>query len=189
MNNQKAINWASLEKFIGEDIPQCVKAALLLCGFDSIASLGEINEKWISEVEKTINNNNNHMEKMKQLKCCFSEYYKGLNRFEFLPGHVALLMSLPKFVCAYRSAQSGSVPELNGRFSFILEELIRTAESNLSKAPNQAVYSDEIKCFATYIFLLSGRSCYEFIRKNLPLPSVETVSKCKITWKVVKFFV
>lgn len=62
----------------------------------------------------------------------------------------------------------------------ILNKLIKTAEFNELKDKNHATYSDEIRYFATYIFLLCGRSCYEMLRSNLPIPSVKTI--CKIAY-------
>lgn len=149
--------------------------ALILCGFDSLSSLSEINESYVAQMENHINEK--HMEQIQTFNCCYSQYYKGLTVFRFLPGHVALILGIPKYVVSYKNAHRTSTLELNGKYSFILEEMIRTAESNLYKDPNHAVYSDAIKYFSTYIFLQCGRSCYEMLRKNLPLPSVETICK------------
>lgn len=115
------------------------------------------------------------MEKIKSLTCCHSEFYKNLANFHFLPGHVTIIATIPKYIEEYRIAHQSSDFEVNGRYSFLLEELIRTAESNLFKDPNHATYSDTIRYFATYIFLLCGRSCYEILRENLPFPSVKTI--------------
>lgn len=168
------MNWIGFEKFIGEEIPQCVKRVLSLCGYDSFFSLSEINEGHIKSMENHITVN--YMEEIKSFDCCYSEYYKNQGVFQFLPGHAATVEALPKYVEKYKVFYQPDL-KLNGRYSPILEELIRTAESNLFKDKHHAAYSDSIRYFATYVFLLCGRSCYEFLSANLPLPSTKTICK------------
>lgn len=64
-----------------------------------------------------------------------------------------------------------------GKFSVILTELLRTAEQNFKKSKHANQYNDIIKYFSTYIFLLCGRTCYETLHKNLPIPSTKTIRK------------
>lgn len=154
-----------------------MKRPLILCGYDSLFSLREINESKIDKIENHITVN--HMETIKTFNCCHSNYYKNLTTFRFLPGHASIISALPKYIENYKIAYQSSNFELNGRYSFILEEMVRTAESNLFKDSNHATYSDTIRYFATYIFLLCGRSCYEMLRANLPLPSTKTI--CEYT--------
>lgn len=59
----------------------------------------------------------------------------------------------------------------------ILKEMIKTALRNAEYVKNHAQYSDIIRYFATYIYIIGGRSCYEVLYENLPLPSVSTVCK------------
>lgn len=56
-----------------------------------------------------------------------------------------------------------------------MRELIQTALQKENSGKNITRYSDIIRYFATYIFILCGRSCYEVLNKNLPLPSIPTV--------------
>lgn len=116
----------------------------------------------------------NYMEEIKMFNCCHSTYYKNQEVFKFLPGHASTVGALPKYVEKYRIAQQPEF-ELNGRYSPILEELIKTADLNLFKDKHHATYSDTLRWFATYIFLLCGRSCYEVLCANLPLPSTKTI--------------
>lgn len=146
---------------------------LVLCGFDSLFSLSELNESYIEKIESHINAE--EMEAIQSIDCCYADYYKNLHTFKFLPGHAAVILSIPKYVEEFKNAHKPSAWEPNGRFPFILEEMIRTAESNLFKDINHAAYSENIRYFATYIFLLCGRSCYEMLRANLPLPSTKTI--------------
>lgn len=170
------MNWVAFENFIGEEIPQCVKRVLIICGYDSLFSLCELKETHIETIENYITAN--HMETIKAFNCCHSNYYKNVTIFRFLSGHAAIVSAIPKYVEKYKNVHKSSNFDPKGRYSFILEEMIRTAEANLFKDPNHASYSDTIRYFATYIFLLCGRSCYEMLRANLPLPSTKTIRKC-----------
>lgn len=58
--------------------------------------------------------------------------------------------------------------------TFILKELVRSARQNSNLPPTRYRYSEEIQWFSTYVFLLCGRSAYEFLSYNLPIPSVST---------------
>lgn len=61
----------------------------------------------------------------------------------------------------------------NSDFSPILQSMVN--DFHREKGNHRAKYSDFNRYFATYIFLKAGRSCYEFLCNNLPLPSVKTV--------------
>lgn len=63
-------------------------------------------------------------------------------------------------------------------YSVILSQLIKTAERNKNKSKHANYYSDTIKYFSTYIFLLCGRTCYETLCRNLPIPSTKTICEC-----------
>ena len=67
--------------------------------------------------------------------------------------------------------------EKEAGFSVILKELILTAIHNGNLSKNNAEYSDIIRYFSTYIYLIGGRSCYEVLSQNLPLPSRSTICK------------
>lgn len=121
--------------------------------------------------------NANEMSKIQQLNCCHSEYYSKKMNFQFLPGHVVILLALPKYAREFCESSQTFQPSGNEKFPFILNELIQTVENNMYTDKNHASYSDTIRFFATYVFLLCGRSCYEMLRANLPFPSVKTIRK------------
>lgn len=125
------MNWVAFENFIGEEIPQCVKGVLITCGYDSLFSLGEIKETHIESMENYITAN--HIDTIKAFNCCHSSYYKNLNIFRFLPGHAAIVSAIPKYVEKYKNAHKSSHFDPKGRYSFILEEMIRTAEPICSR--------------------------------------------------------
>lgn len=167
------MNWIPFENFIGEEIPRCVKSVLNLCGYTTVFSLVEISEIHVKEMELHMN--------MKRIaihwQCNHSDYYENLEEFEFLPGHMTIILALPKYASAYQQTLRTTFLEPNASFSFILNELIRTAEVNEHKDANHASYPKTVRFFSTYIFLLCGRACYEMLRANLPLPSTKTIRK------------
>lgn len=59
----------------------------------------------------------------------------------------------------------------------MLSKLIESANTNRNKSKNAYQYDDIVKNFATYIFLLCGRTCYETLNKNLPIPSTKTICR------------
>lgn len=173
-----SINWETFENYFGEKIPTCIKTVLNLCGYSSFLSVKGIKQEDINEIEAHVTEH--FSSNILQLQCCHCEYYKSQisrGQFKFLPGHETLLIVLPEYVEEFQRAYMRKVIELDGRYSFILNELIKTAEENKYKEVNQASYPDAIRFFAVYVFLLCGRSCYKMLKSNLPIPSVPTIRK------------
>lgn len=169
------MNWNRFENFLGEEMPRCVKIALNISGYDTITSICEINVNSVGEIEKHINKNSRY-ELMQKIQCNHSEYYKKIKEFQFLPGHKTVILALPKYASQFQQLKSNISDFGNGdHFPFILNEMNRTAEMNQFKDANHATYSDTIRFFATYVFLLCGCSCYDMLRVNLPLPSTKTI--------------
>lgn len=162
-----------LLKNLGEPIPFCIKSFLCECGFVTLSSLRGINTSTVAEIE-------DHMQCygrtiIQNLFCCSSQSYKAQNKFKLLPGHRAFILELPKYVP--EQSTKIAVHAIDPTFSFVLQKMIETAQSNFEKLSNKNEYSDTMRYFSTYVFLLCGRSCYEFLRQNLQLPSVSTVCK------------
>lgn len=167
-----------ISTFFGEEFPECVEKILFVCGYDTIASLRNVNINSILEIERqtrlyfrgTIH----------RLTCCHSEFYKEQNKFEFLPGHRELILEMPEYVKLYLvKTKTQETPTQNGAFSTVLNALIETAQQNSNRDKNHAQYDDVIRFFSTYIFISSGRSCYEVLNDNLPMPSTKTVCELK----------
>lgn len=167
--------WNRFENFIGEKIPRCIKTALEMCCFDTILSLCEIKPIHIGIIENHINQHRH--EQIEKMHCNHSDYYRNIEKFRFLPGHEAIILALPKYATQFQEVLKSSVVDTETKtdFTLILNEMIKTAESNKDKDSNHATYSDTIRFFATYVFLMCGRSCYEMLRTNLPLPSTKTI--------------
>lgn len=60
----------------------------------------------------------------------------------------------------------------------VLNLLVKTAKENKkSKQKEGYRYDETIKKFASYIFMLGGRLCYETLQTNIGLPSPSSVSR------------
>lgn len=163
------MNWTKVEEITGEKFPMCTKEILNTCGYDTFGSLKCISEQSVQDIENHINTKSRAT--IEALKCCHSEYYKSLDEFKFIPGHKDLVISLSKL--NYLTIEKHDLlPESN--CSFFLKEMVKTAATIGKKCSK---YSDVIRWFATYIFLQCGRSCYELLNQNLPLPSTRTIRK------------
>lgn len=188
--------WEDLEKFVGHEIPIFLKLLLWKAGYDNMISVHQICDKKIGELEKFIDNRKNQIlrEIMTELENFDSDdsisasisAYKNNADFEFLPGHRSILLSLSGHIqnmqLHYKYAYGGEKLIANEasnqpNYSIILTELIKTATTNMNKSKYAYQYTDVVKYFSTYIFLLCGRTCYETLNKNLPIPSTKTICK------------
>lgn len=170
-----------MEQYIENTLPPCVKILLKFSAYDSLSVLEELNEQRINEIEEFISECGQNV--LNGLSCCHHDKYKKQTKFKFLPGHRAVLLSLSKIFQKSNSQQNISLDisqlnHSNGAFSVILNELIQTAQTNTHKFKNNAEYSDIIRYFFTYVYLMSGKSAYETLQKNLPIPSTKTICKC-----------
>lgn len=175
-----SINWDIFEVFVGEKIPTCIKLVLNLCGFNTYLSLREIKLKDIHGIQECVDKNFSN--EILQLSCCHASFYKSQishEHFKLLPGHEALVLALPKYVEQFQAEYMKKCIDLKGRYSFVLNELLETAEANKFQSVYRASYSDAVRYFVVYIFLLCGRACYKMLQANLPIPSIPTI--CKYT--------
>lgn len=182
----EAINWNIFENFIGEKLPACIKSILNLCGYNTFLSLREIKQRDITEIEECVKKN--FSTQILQLHCCHAEYYISKishAQFKLLPGHETLIMALPKYAEKLQKTYLKQITDLKGRYSFILNELIQTAEENRFNDIHHTIYSDEIRSFAVYVFLLCGRACYKMLKANLPIPSIPTIRKFEKQYHVM----
>lgn len=161
------MNWKKIEEIINEPLPICVKKILTVCAYDTLASPKSVSIDSCVEIENHINLNSRQT--IQELNCCHSDHYKKQSHFKLLPGHRDLIISLSK-ISLLSQENSGK-----SEFSRMLKEFIHTAIENGERDCPR--YSDTIKWFATYVFLLCGRSCYEVLNHNLPLPSTKTIRK------------
>lgn len=179
--------WAKIDGIAGEVIPMCIKKILSSCGYDTLLSLQNISLETVNRIERHINEH--FIDIIQEFDCCHQEYYKEQTIFKFLPGHSDFLIALsrklstcepccePTCESKYESFDIIRAVEDHPSLSLILKEMIKTALRNGIDVKKHAQYADIIRYFATYIFIIGGRSCYEVLYKNLPLPSVSTVRK------------
>lgn len=163
-------------------IPACIKVILIQCGFDNLLSIQTINERLINDTE--VYAAKNLVKEIGELKCCHCKTYHGQianKRFEFVPGHRALILELGK-QCSSQEFLAQFTTKTNNKsnesaFSNLLAELVNTAHANFEQSPHLNRYSDLIKYFAMYMFMACGKFCYEIICRNLPMPATSTVRK------------
>lgn len=60
-------------------------------------------------------------------------------------------------------------------FSHLLNMLINNAKYNSNKDPKGYRYDECIRYFATYIYIMCGKACYETLSANLPIPKAQTI--------------
>lgn len=164
--------WQKVESLLGESVPVCIKNVLIFRGYNTLLSLRSISAESIVRIENYMNENVGDI--IQRLDCCYNDSYKEQKTFKFLPGHYDFLLILPKYINDERQSLKQSV-ENNLGFPVIMEELIYTSLGNKTVDKHSAQYSDVDRNFATYIFILCGRSCYEVLYKNFPLPSISTI--------------
>lgn len=82
----------SLEKSLGEKLPDNIGQILSLCGFSCRASIRNLNDNsYIRLIERYVNENRDKFNSVFE-----KTVYKNSNEFKFLPGHEALLQALPQ---------------------------------------------------------------------------------------------
>lgn len=157
-------------------VPNFIIKILQESGFENISSLEHLSSNYIDDIEKIVDENRDLIA---------DHRYKVDRKFKFLPGHRALLLNIPKAVEKHINnvnqiddGLKDSNAENLCKFSHVLQKLIETATANTDKHANTARFSDDIKYFATYIYLLCGKACYETLSANLPFPKADTIRKC-----------
>lgn len=121
-------------------------------------------------------------EVIQELECCHADVYKTQDQLKLLPGHRDFLLSISKYKFGASKEFGSKVlqeSEQKSALPVVLQAMIETSQQNAGINKHHAHYNDLIRYFATYAFLSAGRSCYEFLRSNLDLPSTKTVCKFK----------
>lgn len=81
-----------MEKLNGEKLPECVKFLLTKSAYNTIATLREINEDKLLNIETFLDGRKDYIA---ALNCCYHDHYQSLEVFEFLPGHKDLILNMP----------------------------------------------------------------------------------------------
>lgn len=158
-----------LEKVLNEKINADVIQILLRCGFDSKIAISNIDKESMQEIEKYGNEDRSVLQ---------GTTYENMEKFVLKPGHKLTIFHLANKAKSLLKATVDETMQLNtSQFSFILKTFIETAQSNTGRAQNGYRYNDINRYFSTFVYLFCGKSCYETLSANLPIPSVNSIRK------------
>lgn len=152
----------------------CLRQVLCKCGFDNILSLKCVDGNKLEEIESYIEKNRS-MTINFFFKCSHKEVYTKMMKFEFLPGHKAVILKWCSELQPYKPSNEFDVD--HPAFTPMLKEIITSALSNYKKAANARRYTRLIINFCTYIHILAGKASYEVLCENLLLPKSDTICK------------
>lgn len=161
-----------LHKFIGSEIPPIVIKLLISAGFETLIALKELDSNSIHLIEEYVQKN----------RCLLSgSVYENDDHFQFLPGHRKVILSIPKYLNELETSNPiNNAAYQRPELSIILKSLLEMAEKNQNRNPKGFRYSEIIRNFATYVFLMCGRACYDTLCANLPIPKTDTICKLSI---------
>lgn len=171
-----------MEQFLGSNIPKCIKTILISSGFDCEIALKGLNSDCIVEIESHIQNDRHIL---------LDTPYQNIENFKFLPGHRTIILSIPAYLEELKVKTTNNVEELFSGYQYlssIMRGLLETANNNKNKHPKAYRYSEMIRYFATYVFLMCGRACYDTLCANLPIPKTETIGKYVLRRSHMKIF-
>lgn len=75
----------------------------------------------------------------------------------------------------YYNNDISEIGDLTKKTSTFLTMLIKSEERRLNYKSGGCRYSNALKLFSTYLFIVGGRIAFETLSANLPLPSISTV--------------
>lgn len=166
-------NFDVLEKSFRKELPECLVKILKVCGFTSKAVLKHIDTETVNILEKFCNQNREFVK-----SALIGSLYENMQPFQFVPGHRILLLNMPKYVVSNQSIDTRAVSDDSMvTYSTIMKSLIENAKKNLDRSDTGNRYNSISKAYATYLYLMAGKACYECLCANLPLPKADTVCK------------
>lgn len=175
--------WCNFQTFLNKNIPSCLIKLLVDSGYDNAFSVENLDLEHLIDMEKYIQDN--MMDTIHGFNCCYSTNYQQQKLFRFLPAHRSLILGLKEkvkdFISSEMQPSIESASEI-AKYSKIFGELIATAQKNIRVPPHGHRYSDVIKYFSIYVYMVSGRACYDMLSNNLPLPKSSTISKYIFIW-------
>lgn len=153
------------------EIPPVLIQILNHVGYNSFIALKGVNQNNIVEIEKYVSEN------LLDFKHILSNsVYARMEKFVFfLPGHKAIICNLPLFVEKYEHDTENERFVETLPISFMMKQMLKTAMRNDKRDQRHHQFSVEIQHFATYIYMICGKGCYEVLCNNLPLPQANTI--------------
>lgn len=162
-----------------ESFPGCTCLQHILCesGFENALSLKLITEDHINEIEKYIHTSRETI--LNGLNCAHANIYKNQTIFQFLPGHRIIILKWPATIPSDKNSNEAdqTFTVNHPAFSPICREIISSALTNYKRDPKGRTFSDLLMKFSIYVYLLAGKSSYEVISSNLPMPKAGTICK------------
>lgn len=158
-----------LEKLLNDKLHPDIVKILKRSGFDTIFSISSINESAIAEIEQYASEDKTVLK---------NTSYEHTDNFMFKPGHKLSILNLSNHIKSLSEKKSDEKEQYDSfDFSFILRTLIDTAQNNSMRHPKGYRYNEVVRYFATYVYLLCGKACYETLSSNLPIPQASTICK------------
>lgn len=111
--------------------------------------------------------------------CSHITTYMNQQNFKFLPGHRFSISSYVERMVTARATNdpNESIQIDDPAFTPLLREMIRTSLNNYGKLSTNNRFTELLMNFSIYIYIMAGKSCYEVICANLPLPKAGTIRK------------
>lgn len=158
-----------LDEILGVKIPEILINILKQSGFDCRSTLALINLENIAEIEDFTNENR---------EVLLGSIYENMIPFKFLPAHRIFIRNLSNYIDQLKNHESSIEQKMNlSQFPYLLKCFIETAQSHASKNVKAFRYTEHIQSFSTYIYMMCGKSCYETLSANLPIPKASTVRR------------
>lgn len=158
---------SAINKQHDDDIPESVVYILCESGFTSVAALKNINHDTVKSIEHYVDDNFDSL--IGGLRD-----YKRNRPFKLKPGHAMAIESIPELLSQTTIIEKSKTIVPND-FQFVLKWLIESAEKNSGREPKGRRFDETVKLFATYLYIMSGRACYDTLSANLPLPQTTTI--------------
>lgn len=173
--------FSEIEEILCETIPKPLIYILSESGFTSKLALKTINKEHILQIEIFIETN---YEKLSS--GLVGSIYENRRPFKIIPGHCAFILSLPAYVNQVKNVKKTFLEKSRcpNIFSFVLRTLIEIAEKNAGRDPKGRRFDESIQHFATYLYMMSGKACYETLAANLPIPQSNTICKSSVAFNI-----
>lgn len=160
-----------IEKFVDAEVPAFLKKMIIASGYDCELALRILSPNDIAVIEEFIQT---------KRELLLGTRYESMATFKFLPGHKQIILNIPTYIDQYRAKSVNEISKSLSDFTqlpTVLKSLVEVIEQNNGKHPKAFRYTETIRYFAIYIFLMCGRSCYDTLCANLPIPKSDTIGK------------
>lgn len=173
--------WNELKALLGEEVPDVLRRILVFTGFDRKLCLQNINNDDIADIENFIYENRMGIDLQGTI-------YRDQQIFKLAPGHKTFLLLMSEKIKERQNHQQqqkvyvakeklGDDHIIPADLPAVLKDIFETFIRNKDRHKNFKRYSDTIKYFFLYIYLIGGRLCYETLSQNLPIPTIGSINR------------